>query len=106
MQGTLKSALTSQRGNVQCVPRQPYQPFPEELHPPGEGGLVVQIQALPSSLGELFVIIIVIIMKNFNRPIPMVTMAQSTVNWCNTYTHMDCKHSLTHLHQHSYNHMV
>ena len=27
----------------------------------------------------------------------MVTMAQSTVNWRNTHTHMDRSHSLTHL---------
>ena len=54
VQGTLKSQLVSQRGNLQCVPRQCYQPFPEERHHPGEGGLVLQIQALPSSLGEVF----------------------------------------------------
>ena len=33
----------------------------------------------------------------------MVTMAQSVVNWHNTHTHVDHTHSLTHLHQHSYN---
>ena len=32
--------------------------------------------------------------------IPMVTMAQSTANWRNTHTHIDCMHSLKHLHQH------
>ena len=36
----------------------------------------------------------------------MVTMAQSAANWCNTHTHVDRMHSLTHLHQHSYNHLV
>ena len=25
--------------------------------------------------------------------IPLVTMAQSTVNWCNMHTHMDCIHT-------------
>ena len=30
---------------------------------------------------------------------PLVTMAQSAANWRNTHTHMDCTHSLTHLHQ-------
>ena len=43
-------------------------------------------------------------MKNFNRP--MVTMAQSTANWHNMHTHVDRTHSLTHLHQHSYNQIV
>ena len=33
-------------------------------------------------------------MKNFNRP--MVTMAQSAANWCNTHTHVDRTYSLTH----------
>ena len=36
----------------------------------------------------------------------MVTMAQSAANGCNTHTHVDRTHSLTHLHQHSYNHVV
>ena len=47
-------------------------------------------------------------MKNFNRrsAVPMVTMAQSASNWRNTHTHVDCTHSLTHLHQHSYNQVV
>ena len=36
----------------------------------------------------------------------MVTMAQSAVNWRNTNTHVDRPHSLTHLHQHGYNHVV
>ena len=36
----------------------------------------------------------------------MATMAQSATNWRNTHTHMDYTHSLTHLHQHSYNHVV
>ena len=27
-------------------------------------------------------------------------------NWRNTHTHMDCMHSLTHLHQYSYNNVV
>ena len=36
----------------------------------------------------------------------MVTMAQSAVNWCNMHTHVDRMHSLTHLHQHSYNYVV
>ena len=52
--GSLKSALTSQRGYLQCVPRQCYQPFPEQLHSQGEGGLVLQLQALPPSLGKVF----------------------------------------------------
>ena len=38
--------------------------------------------------------------------VPMVTMAQSAANWHNTHTHIDHTHSLTHLHQHSYNHVV
>ena len=38
--------------------------------------------------------------------IPMVIMAQSAANWRNTHTHMDRTHSLTHLHQHSYNQVV
>ena len=33
-------------------------------------------------------------------------MAQSAANWHNTHTHVDHTHSLTHLHQHSYNHAV
>ena len=36
----------------------------------------------------------------------MVTMAESAANWRNTHTHMDRTHSLTHLHQHSYNNVV
>ena len=36
----------------------------------------------------------------------MVTMAQSAMNWRNTHTYMDHTHSLMHLHQHSYNHVV
>ena len=36
----------------------------------------------------------------------MVTMAQSAANWRNMHTHVDRKHSLTHLHQHSFNHIV
>ena len=36
----------------------------------------------------------------------MVTIAQSAANWCNTHTHVDHTHSLTHLHQHSYNDVV
>ena len=36
----------------------------------------------------------------------MVNMAQSTANWRNTHTHVDSTHSLTHLHQRSYNHVV
>ena len=34
--------------------------------------------------------------------IPMVTVAESAVNWRNTHTHMDRTHSLTHLQQHGY----
>ena len=34
----------------------------------------------------------------------MVTMVQSAANWRNTHTPVDRTHSLTHLHQHSYNH--
>ena len=33
----------------------------------------------------------------------MITMAQSTMN---THTHVGHTHSLTHVHQHSYNHVV
>ena len=33
-------------------------------------------------------------------------MAQSAANWLITHTHVDCTHSLTHLHQHRYNHVV
>ena len=47
------------------------------------------------------------VMKNFNTIIGallMVTMVQNAVNWRNT--HMYRTHSLTHLHQHSYNHVV
>ena len=36
----------------------------------------------------------------------MVTMAQIAANWRNTHTHMDRLHPLTHLHQHSYNHIT
>ena len=36
----------------------------------------------------------------------MVTMAQSATNWRNTHAHVDRTHSLTHLHQDSYNHVV
>ena len=36
----------------------------------------------------------------------MVTMAQSTTNWRNMHSHMDHTHSLTRVHQHSYNHVV
>ena len=36
----------------------------------------------------------------------MVPMAQSSANWLNTCTHMDRMHSLTHLHQNRYNHVV
>ena len=36
----------------------------------------------------------------------MVTMAESAANWRNTHTHVDRTHSLTHLHHHSYNHIV
>ena len=37
----------------------------------------------------------------------MVTIAQSAaMNWHNTHTHVDRTHSLTHLHQHRYNHVV
>ena len=35
-----------------------------------------------------------------------VTMAQNVVNWRNTHTQVDRTHSLTHLHQNSYNHFV
>ena len=38
--------------------------------------------------------------------IPTVTMAQNVVNWRNTHTQVDRTHSLTHLHQNSYNHFV
>ena len=46
--------------------------------------------------------------------VPMVTMhgskrrelAQSAANWRNTHTRVDSTHSLTHLHQRSYNHVV
>ena len=36
--------------------------------------------------------------------VPMVTVVQSAANWRNTLTHVDRTHSLTHLHQQSYNH--
>ena len=36
----------------------------------------------------------------------MVSMAQSAANWRNMHTHLDRTHSLAHLHQHSYNHVV
>ena len=36
----------------------------------------------------------------------MVTLDQSAANWRNTHTHVDRMHSLTHLHHHSYNHVV
>ena len=35
-----------------------------------------------------------------------VPMAQSAANWCNAHTHVERTHSLTHLHQHSNNHVV
>ena len=36
----------------------------------------------------------------------MVTMTQSAANGRNTHTHVDRTHSRTHLHKHSYNHIV
>ena len=36
----------------------------------------------------------------------MVTIAQGAANWRSTHTHVDRTHSLTHLHQHSYNNHV
>ena len=36
----------------------------------------------------------------------MVTMAQSAADWRNTHTHVNRTHSLMHLHQHGYNHVV
>ena len=36
----------------------------------------------------------------------MIIMAQSAANSRNTHTHVDRSHSLTYLHQHSYNHVV
>ena len=37
-------------------------------------------------------------MKNFNRrTVPMVMVAQSAANWCNTHIHADSTHSFTHL---------
>ena len=38
--------------------------------------------------------------------VPTVTMAQSTTNWRNMHTQVDRTHSLAHLYQHSYNHVV
>ena len=38
--------------------------------------------------------------------IAMVTMAKNAANWSNTHTDMDRTHSLKHLRQHSYNHVV
>ena len=36
-------------------------------------------------------------MKNFNRrAVSMVTMAQSTANWCNKHTHVARSHAFTH----------
>ena len=35
----------------------------------------------------------------------MVAEAQIVANWRNTHTHVDHAHSVTHLHQHSYNHV-
>ena len=40
-------------------------------------------------------------MKNFRGAVPMMTMAQSAANRRNTHTH-----SLTYLHQHSFNYVV
>ena len=37
--------------------------------------------------------------------VPVVTMAQGVANWRNTHTHVDRTLLLSHLHQHSYNHM-
>ena len=48
-------------------------------------------------------------MKNFNSLIgagSMVTMAQSAANSRNMHIEVERAHSLTHLHQHSYNHAV
>ena len=44
-------------------------------------------------------------MQNFNRRNNSHgdLMAQSATNWRNTHTHVDLTHSLTLLHQHSYN---
>ena len=44
---------------------------------------------------------IMLLWRTLIGTIPMVTMVQSAANWCNTNLR-----SLTHLHQHSYNHVV
>ena len=53
----------------------------------------------------MMIIIIITMTKNFNRRCSHGHHAQHTANWHNTHMHMDCTHSLTHLHQsqHSYN---
>ena len=45
-------------------------------------------------------------MKILIDAVSMVTIAQSAATWRNTHTHVGRTHSLTHLHQCSYNHAV
>ena len=61
--GTLKRALTSQQGLQKCVPNQPYRPFEEQLHATGDGGLVLQLRALPQALGEKLMMAVWLTMK-------------------------------------------
>ena len=43
----------------------------------------------------VILLLLLIIMKNLIGTVPMVTMAQSAVNWSNRHTHVDRTHSLT-----------
>ena len=50
--------------------------------------------------------VLLLLWRTLIGAIPMVIMAQSAANWRNTHTRTDRTHSLTHWHQHSYNHVV
>ncbi|KAK7482549.1 hypothetical protein BaRGS_00026150, partial [Batillaria attramentaria] len=52
-QGTLKTALRGQKGHQKCVPQIPYQPLQDsDVCRVGDGGLVLEVKAVPSSLAR------------------------------------------------------
>ena len=55
---------------------------------------------------HILLLLSLLLWRTLMGAIPMVTVAQSAANWRNTHTHVDRTRSLTHLHQHSYNHVV
>ena len=70
---------------------------------------IIKTHKTTTSTTQIIIIIITIIkMTNFNRLSSHGHhgSAQSAANWSNTHTHVDRKHSLTHSHQRSYNHVV